>query len=198
MESWQTSGTGGFSERLQSWERFMQSRILGLQVFADAKGGFHSAARLGDFGSLSVTRYDVAPHMMARNSRLADDGDDAFCVTILESGSMIAKRDRFGMRIAPGSAIIIPTNAASVLHVTEPSVLWGIKLVDAEAFQEHRLRRQSQSLNVFSGTDIEILMSYCQLIDQLPVGARSEAVAKTITAHLADLVANSFDQANAS
>jgi hypothetical protein len=197
-ESWQTPSGGNFSERLHSWERFLQSRILGLQVFADVNRGFRSAVRMGDFGSLSVTRYDVAPHTMARNSRLANDGDDAFCVTILESGSFIAKRDRHGVRIAAGSAIIMPANAASILQITEPSVLWGIKLVDPYACQQHRLLRQTQFLSVYSGTNIDILTSYCQLIDQMPSGARSEAVAKTITSHLSDLVANSFDQANAS
>jgi hypothetical protein len=189
------ANTGPVQARMHDWEAFLQSRILGLQVLADAKTSFFSSARMGDFGALSITRYEVAPQIMSRSSRHANDGDEAHCLTILEKGSFVARRNGVSARLLPGSATLMPANASSVVHVIEPSVFWGIKLVDLDAPIKPALQSDRCDLRILGGKDVDILMSYCQLIDQLPQGARSETIAKTITAHIYDLIATSLERA---
>jgi hypothetical protein len=193
--AFRTVENAGLSDRLHGWEQFLQSRILGVQILADAKRSFLSEARISDFGALSVTRYEVTPQTMARTSRMVTDGDGAYCMTIVESGSIVARRDGGGVMLHPGEALVLSAAKASAFHMIEPTVFWGVKLVDPERLPFEMLRRRSRDMEIHAGRDIEILTAYCQLIDQLPHGSRSDAVARVITDHLCDFVANSIDAA---
>ncbi len=189
-----SAARASLTERLRGWQEFLQRRILGLQVFSDAKTEFHSEARMGDFGALSITRYALSPQTMARTSRLIGDGDHGYCITLMESGTMVARKNASSVRINPGQAVVISAACASALQIVEPSVLWGVKLADPERLPSTLLDRCTRDLRVFGGMDIEILMSYCQLIDELPLGSRSAAMAETITEHLCGFVSSSLDR----
>jgi hypothetical protein len=184
---------GPLPQRIQAWQTFLTRNVLGLHVFADARLSFVSSARMGDFGALSITRYDVTPHTMARTGSLTRDGDAGFCLSVLEQGSIIARRDHETVAIHPGEAVIMPARAASTFHIVEPSVFWGVKLVDPSEAMRADLACETAGIAKFCGKTIDILTSYCQLIDQLPTGARSDAVAGTITSHLFDFVATSLE-----
>jgi hypothetical protein len=183
---------GPLPRRIADWQSFLSRHVLGLHVFADAGLRFASSARIGDFGALSITRYEVTPQTMARTGRLTQDGDRGFSFTVVESGSIIARRDRRATAIKPGQAVILPAGSSSTFHIIEPSVFWGIKLVDPSETMRADLDEETAGLPLFCGKTIDILASYCQLIDQLPSGARSEEVARTITAHLFEFVETSL------
>jgi hypothetical protein len=183
---------GVLPERISAWETFLGRHVLGLHVFADAGIHFASSARMGNFGALSITRYDVTPQTMARTGALTRDGDCGFALTVLETGAIVARRDRRSTAIRPGQAVILPAGSSSTFHIVEPSVFWGVKLVDPSEAMRAELVEETTGLHLFSGKTIEILTSYCQLIDQLPLGGRSNEVARTITSHLFEFVATSL------
>jgi hypothetical protein len=189
------TGRGPLVTRLRSWEDFLQQRILGVQIFADAQQEFFSSARLADYGPLSITRYECDAHTMARTNRLVDDEDPAFCLTVIERGGIVAKRFGDAMRVNAGQAIIVPAASASTFHILDNTVFWGIKLEDPDLVMADLELIRSRPVNVFAGKDIQVLMSYCQLIDQLPRGHRSRNVADTIVSHIGDLVTTSLNRA---
>jgi hypothetical protein len=189
------TGRGPLVTRLRSWEDFLQQRILGVQIFADARQQFFSSARLADYGPLSITRYECDSHTMARTNRLVDDEDAALCLTVIERGGIVAKRNGESMRINPGQAIIVPAASASTFHILDNTVFWGIKLEDPDLVMADLDTISARPVNILAGTDIQVLMSYCQLIDQLPRGHRSRNVADTIVSHIGDLVTTSLTRA---
>ncbi len=194
VEAWVGAGSGPFALRRAAWESFLQRRILGVQILADANSAFFASARLGEFGGLSITRYEVGAQTMARTPRLADDGDGAYCLTLLQSGRFLARQGGQTLCVNPGQAVILPAAAASVFQITEPSVFWGVKFVDASLVAPPVKARAGLGLRQKSGVDVDILLAYCQLIDQLPPGGRSRSMITTINRHLADFLDASWPE----
>ena len=174
------------ADRVSVWRDFMNSRILGVNILADQSQNFNSEALLHDFGPIAITRFELMPQVMARG--LYVESENAVCLSIVESGKVIAKRNGSSLALHPGDAVMIPTGSSSSLHFVEPTVFWGIRIQDGLSLPDHaRLQEAAAKHSHLSGPTIDVTLAYCKLMHQTQPG-REQAMGTKIREHIVDFL----------
>jgi hypothetical protein len=182
-----SNGDLPLSDKWQSWQRFMREQILGVTILSGVTPGSSSAADMRSYGPVSITRYDLEPQIMARDPVRLADKDGGYCLSIVESGRLIAQRGSQRVTLQAGQAVLLPASTASRFHFVERSVFWGIKIGEFAGPVTKACETLSENLLLMDGPLVDVAISYCKLVHGA-VEAEGDVVADTIGRHIIEFM----------